>query len=403
MSANGEVALGIELFADPKALFAKLGEPGPIHRVTLPDGMPAWLVTGNQEVRDALADPRLVRSVQAAAPELQKYLGLASDEFVLTRHILFADPPDHTRMRRLMSQAFTRGRVERLRPWVQEFTDSLLDEIVGAGKADLVQALALPLPIGVICEMLGVPFADRPEFEHRAEVITGINASSDHDQVIESGRWFDEYTTQLIAARRKNPGEDLLTALLAAHDEGEKLSDLEVRSNVFLLLAAGFETTVNLIANGILALLSYPESLAKVRDNPDLMPGAIEEILRFDSPVSSITYRFATDYVKIGDVEIQPGEHVALSPPAANHDPAKFVRPEVFDIERGSNPHVSFGYSTHFCLGAPLARLEGDVAFSTVLRRLPDLKLAVPVEELTWKPSFIVHRLDHLPVTFTAS
>jgi cytochrome P450 len=400
-SLTDVVALGIELFADPKKMFAELKNPGPIHRVTLPDGMPAWLVTGNQEVRDALTDPRLVRSMSAAAPELHKYLGLASDEFVLTRHVLFADPPDHTRMRRQMSQAFTRTRIERLRPWVTAVTDELLDGIIEDGEADLVDALALPLPIAVICQLLGIPVADRAEFEHWAEVITGVNSTSGHEQVIAAGHWFEGYLTELVERRRTEPGDDVISALLEAQQTRKELSDLELRSNVFLLLAAGFETTVNLIANGVLALLRHPEALAAVCDDPALMPAAVEEILRFDSPVSSITYRFAAAPLTIGGVEIRPGEHVALSPPAAHYDTARVTDPERFNIHRSVNPHVGFGVGIHFCLGAPLARLEGEVAFNAVVQRLRNLKLAVPVDALTWKPTFIVHRLDHLPVTFT--
>ncbi|WP_084964062.1 cytochrome P450 family protein [Thermoactinospora rubra] len=400
MDARDAVPLEIEPFGNPELLASKLRDSGPVHKVTLPDGMPAWLVTGNQEVRQALSDPNLVRSIEAASPDLHKYLGLASSDFVLTRHMLFADPPDHTRMRKVVSKAFTPRRIERLRPRIQEITDELLEPVLPLGEADLVAALALPLPIAVICELLGVPYADREEFEQYAETITGINASSTHEEVIAAGQWFDKYTTQLVESRRRRPGDDLISAMLAAMDEEARLTDLELRSNVFLLLAAGFETTVNLIANGLLALLRHPEAMAVVRDDRRLLHTAIEEILRYDSPVSSITYRFAAAPVKIGDVEIPAGDHVALSPPMANYDPAKVSRPAEFDITRSPNPHVSFGHGIHFCIGAPLARLEGEVAFGTVLDRMPGLALAVPPEKLTWKPSFIVHRLDSLPVTF---
>ncbi|MBX6383269.1 MAG: cytochrome P450 [Microbispora sp.] len=362
--------------------------------------MPAWLVVGNQEVRQALSDPNIVRSAKVASPDLHKYLDLANSDFVLTQHMLFADPPDHTRMRKVVSKAFTPRRIERLRPRIQEITDELLDPLLPRGEADLVAALALPLPIAVICELLGVPYADRDEFEQRAETITGINASSSPEEVIAAGKWFDRYTTQLVESRRREPGDDLISAMLAAMDEEDRLTDVELRSNIFLLLAAGFETTVNLLANGLLALLRHPEALAAVRDDRRLLHTAIEEALRYDSPVSSITYRFTAAPVTIGGVEIPAGEHVALSPPMANFDPAKVSCPETFDITRSPNPHVSFGHGIHFCIGAPLARLEAEVVFDTVLDRMPGLALAVPPEKLTWKPSFIVHRLESLPVTF---
>jgi cytochrome P450 len=394
------VALDLSTFGDPKALFAQLGGTGPVHRVLLPDGMPGWLVTGNTEVREALSDPRLVRSVTAAASELRPYLGLASADFVLTQHMLFADPPDHTRLRKLVSQAFTPRRVDLLRPRVQQITDELIDTFAADGEVDLVEAFALPLPIAVICDLLGVPFGDRAEFEQYAEVITGINASSSHEEVIGAGRWFDTYIAGLVEERRRNPGTDMISGMITAQENDDRLTDVEVRSNSFLLLAAGFETTVNLVANGVLALLQHPESMRRLREEPGLVPEAVEEILRYDSPVSSITYRFAAESMEIGGVRISAGEHVALSPPAANHDPVRFPRPDVFDIGRRTNGHMSFGHSIHFCLGAPLARLEGEIAFASLLRRLDGLELTVPSAELTWKPTFIVHRLDRLPVRF---
>jgi cytochrome P450 len=401
-SSATEVALSrTELFADPRALLEELGAPGPVHRVTLPDGMPAWLVTGHNEARTALSDPRLRRSIRVAAPELRPYLMLASDEFVLNRHMLFADPPDHTRLRKLVSQAFTARRIERLRPRIQEITDELVDAIAPCGEADLMEALALPLPITVICEMLGVPLADRDDFQRHADVLIGVNGVTDPNELIETGVWFDRYLAEMIAERRREPRDDLISALLAAQEADDRLTDVEVRSSAFLLLTAGFETTVNLMANGLLALLGHPDRLAALYADPELVPAAVEEFLRYDSPVSSVLYRFATEPMTIGGVEIQPGEHVAVSLPAANYDPERFPDPHVLNLGRNTNGHLSFGHGIHFCLGAPLARLEGQIAVGTLLRRLAGLELAVPVEMLTWKPSFIVHHLHRLPVRFT--
>ncbi|MFJ6938081.1 cytochrome P450 [Streptomyces sp. NPDC101132] len=398
---DGQVALTTELFGDPEALFGTLGGRGPVHRVALPDGMPAWLVTGHREVREALSDPRLVRGAHAAAPELRQYLGMYSDEFVLTKHMMLSDPPDHTRMRKVVAKAFTPRRVELLRPRVQEITDGLLDAVLPAGRADLVEALALPLPIAVICEMLGVPFGDRDEFGRYAEVITGMNASSGPGELAAAGQWFNTYLSELIARRRTEPGDDMISGMLEAQRHGDTLSDLEMRSNVFILLVGGFETSVNLIANGVLALLRHPDALERLRADEGLLPGAVEELMRFDSPVSTVTYRFATEPLTIGGAQIRPGDHVAVSIAAANHDPAKFTEPGRLDITRRTNGHLSFSHGIHFCLGAPLARLEGEIALREVLRRLPGLRLAEPAESLTWKQNFIVHRLDRLPVTFT--
>ncbi|MBB5870060.1 cytochrome P450 [Allocatelliglobosispora scoriae] len=394
------VALTSEVYADPLALAEKLGT-APIHRVELPDGMPSVLITGNREAREALADPRLVRSITAAAPELHKYHPLASDAYPLSRHMLFTDPPDHARARRLVSKAFTRRRVEKMRPRVQEITDGLIDAIAPLGSADLVQALALPLPIAVISEMLGVPFEDRVDFERHAETLTGINASAGFDAIIEAGHWFDGYLAELVARRTVEPRDDLISAMIAAQEQDDRLTDLEIRSNALLLLSAGFETTVNLVANGVLALLRNPAAVASLQADPSLMPGAVDEVLRFDSPVSSITYHFAREAVTIGDFEIQPGEHVVISAAAANHDPAVFTDPHRLDIRRETTGQLlSFSHGIHFCLGAPLARLEGEIAFGTLFSRLKDVTLAVPVSELTWKPSFVLHRLSSLPVTF---
>ncbi|MEO3785218.1 cytochrome P450 [Actinocorallia sp. B10E7] len=394
------VVLKTELFADPEALRAALGSDGPIHRVVLPDGMPSWLVTGNEAVKQALSDPALVRGVDAAAPELRPYLGLASDDFVLTRHMLFADPPDHTRLRKLVSQAFTPRRIERLRPRVDEIAHELLDGFAAKGGADLVESLALPLPIAVISELLGVPVEDREYFERYAEILTGANSSSDFEDIVGAGRWFDEYLTELVSRRRVEQGDDMISAMVAAQERDDRLTDLEVRSNSFLLLAAGFETSVNLIANGILALLRHPDQLEDLRSDRSLMSNAVEELLRWDSPVSGITYRFAREDTVLGGAAIAAGEHVALSPPSANHDSSKFPDPARLDLRRRTNGHLSFGHGIHFCIGAPLARLEGEVVFAAVLDRLAGLALAVPVETLTWKETFLVHRLDSLPVTF---
>ncbi|HEV2374407.1 MAG TPA: cytochrome P450 [Streptosporangiaceae bacterium] len=393
--------LTTETVADPRALLAKLGMRSPIHRVALPDGMPTWLITGHSESREVLSDPRLVRSIDVAAPDLRRFVGLNSEDFPLSQHMIFTDPPDHGRLRKLVSKAFTRRRVEELRPRVQEITNELVDAVAPAGHADLMQALALPLPIRVICEMLGVPLADRTEFEHYTEVLTGINASSTYDDVINAGQWFEKYFTDLVEARKRNPGDDLLTAMVLAKEEDDKLTEREVRSNAFMLLTAGFETIAYLISNGVLALFRNPDVLALLRDKPELMPGAVEEFLRFDSPVSVVTYHFAREPVEVAGVVIQPGDHVVVSAVAANHDPGVYEEPGRLDPRRKAAGHLSFSHGTHFCLGAPLARLEGEVAIATVLRRLDNLRLAVPEDSLTWKPSFVLHGLASLPVTFT--
>ncbi|WP_030107044.1 MULTISPECIES: cytochrome P450 [Actinoalloteichus] len=397
------VALPVEVFADPEALFARLGHRGPVHRVTLPDGMPTVLVTGNQAARDALSDPRLVRGIGAAAPELHPYHPMGGEDFPLSRHMLFADPPDHERLRRLVSKAFTRRRVEAMRPRVQEITDSLLDAVADRGSTDLVEAVALPLPIAVICEMLGIPREDRGEFEQHAEVLTGINSSSSYEDIITAGRWLDTYLGGLVEDRRARPGDDLVSAMVLAQERDDRLSDVEVRSNSMLLLSAGFETTVNLIANGMLTLLRHPDDLDRLRADPGLVPAALEELLRFDSPVSSITYHFARQDLELAGVRVRAGEHVVISVAAANHDPSVFPDPHRLDTARETGGRVlGFSHGIHYCLGAPLARIEGEIAVTTMLRRLPGLRLAVDVADLRWRPTYNLHRLTALPVRFDA-
>jgi cytochrome P450 len=396
-----EQTLTTEMVADPRALLARLGTQAPIHRVALPDGMPAWLITGHSESREALSDPRLVRSIEAAAPDLRRFVGLNSEDFPLSQHMIFTDPPDHSRLRRLLSKAFTRRRVEELRPRVQEITDELLGAVLPRGQADLLDALALPLPIRVICEMLGVPLADRAEFERYTEVLTGINSSSSYDDIIGAGRWFEKFFTDLVDSRKREPGGDLISAMVAAQEAGDRLSDTELRSNAFMLLTAGFETIAYLISNGVLALIRHPDILALLRADPALMPAAVEEFLRFDSPVSVVTYHFAREQLQVGGTQIQPGDHVVISAVAANHDPAVYSEPGQLDPRRKVAGHLAFSHGIHFCLGAPLARLEGEIAIASVITRLADLRLTVPEDELVWKPSFVLHGLERLPVTFT--
>jgi cytochrome P450 len=370
--------------------------------VALPDGMPAVLITGGGAARQALSDPRLVRGIDAAAPDLHRYHPLASDDYPLSRHMLFADPPDHGRLRKLVSKAFTRRRVELMRPRIQQITDGLIDVIAPKGRADLIEALALPLPIAVISEMLGVPLADRAGFEQHAEILTGINASSGFDDIIAAGRWFDGYLAELIERRRTEPGDDLISGMIAAQEAGDRLTDLELRSNALLLLSAGFETTVNLLANGTLALLRHPLEQAALRDDPSLLPNAVDELMRYDSPVSCITYHFAAEPLEVAGFSIERGEHVVIAAAAANHDPAVFDDPARLDLHRDNLGFLlSFSHGIHYCLGAPLARAEGEIAFGTLLRRLHRLELDADESTLERKPSFVLHRLRSLPVRFT--
>jgi cytochrome P450 len=396
---DGTVVLDARTLGDPLALRQLLGERSPIHRASLPDGMPGWLITGAKEARRALSDPRLVRSNTAAAPELQQFLGLYRDAF-LPHSMVFNDRPVHTRMKQVVSRQFTPRAMQWLRPRVQSITDGLLDAITPLGYADVLESLALPLPNAVICEWFGVPVDDRPEFARQCGIVTGIGVTIDEADLMAAGRYFDTYLSDLVAQRRANRGEDLLSEMIGSQ-ETYHLTDVELRSNLFLMLIGSVETAVNMIANGMLALLRNPDALALLRREPHLLPNAVEEILRVDAPVLTVMYHFAAKPLTIADVDIKPGEHVVVSLTAANFDPREFPDPCRFDIQRSTGSHLSFSHGIHFCLGAPLARLEGEIFFSTALDRLHDIELAMPESELSWKPSFLVHRLDRLPIRFT--
>jgi cytochrome P450 len=376
------------------AAYAELAAAAPVHRIVLPTGEPAWLITGYDEVRRALHNPRLVKSEEILAnfgrdllpPEVFAAMG---------QHMLNCNPPDHTRLRRLVNDAFTRRRVEQLAPRIQQITDELLDAMATAKQVDLIDAFAYPLPITVICELLGVPDDRRMEFHHWSSiVVTGVLAGPDVFAAASTA--MASYLRELIDAKRTTPADDLLCALVAVRDGQDRLTEDELTSVAFLLLVAGHETTVNLIGNGVLALLTHPEQLALLRTEPHRLPEAVEELLRFDGPLQVATFRLTAEPVDIGGVTIPAGEIVIAGLLAANRDPACTAQPDALDITRTDNPHLAFGHGIHYCPGAPLARLEGRIALGTLLARFPRLRLAVPAEQLTWRPSVLMNGLTAL-------
>jgi cytochrome P450 len=403
---------------DPYPAYAALRESAPVHRVRLPSGVHAWLVTRYADARVTLADPRLSKNPRRAAPEHWRdgRVGLPGEQrSELGGHLLNIDPPDHTRLRRLVSKAFTPRRMEQFRPRVQQLTDDLLDAVEPAGHADLIGSFAFPLPIVVICEMLGVPAEDQQDFRdwasgmlgHRGPASAGPGGAGGTGRAAPRGgvgrsvRRIRAYLAEPIERKRADLGDDLLSGLITASDHDQHLTGAEVASMAFILLFAGFETTVNLIGNGTLALLRNPEQLAAVRADPALLPGAVEEFLRFDGPVEMATWRFTTEPVRIGGVDVPAGEPVLVVLAAADRDPAVFPAPDQLDVRRADNPHLAFGLGIHYCIGAPLARIEGQVAIGTLLRRFPRLELAVPPEELRWRGGLIMRGLQSLPVTLS--
>ncbi|MFE6288264.1 cytochrome P450 [Streptomyces sp. NPDC057877] len=387
-------ALGESFTRDPYSVYARLRAQGPVHRIRMPEGgAQAWLVVGYEAGRAALADPRLSKDWGKASPALP--LGTVSSG----PHMLRADPPDHTRLRKLVAREFTARRVEELAPRIQKTADALLDRMLAApdGRADLVEALSFPLPISVICELLGVPDLDRASFRTWSnEALDATDPAVRKAAAASMAR----YLTDLVHGKRQHPGDDLLSALMhPAHDDGDRLSAEELIGMAWLLLVAGHETTVNLISNGVLALLTHPDQLAALRADPSLIDGAVEEILRYDGPVETPTYRFTTEPVTIGGTVIPGGGELVLVALAdANRDPARFAAPGRFDISRDARGHVAFGHGIHYCLGAPLARLEARIALGTLLGRCPGLALDIHPAAITWRSGMMIRGPRSLPV-----
>jgi cytochrome P450 len=378
------------------AQYAELVASAPIHRIMLPSGEPAWLVTNYAQARRALHDPRLVKSPVATA-NVGRDVVPPEVFAAMANHMLNLNPPDHTRLRRLVTTAFTRRRIEQLAPRIQQITDELVDVLATETFADLITSLALPLPIAVICELVGVPANQRAEFhDWSSTVVTGLLAG--RDALAAAITALVSYLRELVEIKRAAPADDLLSALVAARDGQDRLSDDELTSMVFLILVAGHETTVNLIGNGMLALLTHPDQWELLRAQPDRLPAAVEELLRFDGPVQVTTPRRTAAPIDIGGATVPADEIVLIGLLAANRDPACTKQAGTLDITRTDNPHLAFGHGIHHCIGAPLARLEGRIALGALLSRFPQLRLAVPVEQLIYRPGVLMNGLTTLPV-----
>ncbi|MFI9358048.1 cytochrome P450 [Streptomyces lydicus] len=386
-------AYGEDFTANPYKYYAKLRAQGPVHRVRVPNGPDVWLVVGHEAVRGALTDPRLSKNWRASGQ-----LGAAGEESALFTNMLDADPPHHTRLRKLVAKEFTTRRVEGLRPRVQQITDELLDAMLAAPdhRADLVEALAFPLPMTVICELIGVPAMDREAFRGWSNELV---APTGEEAAYAATVAMSDYLVGLIEARRKDPGEGLLSDLIRTSDEdGDQLSREELVGTAFLLLVAGHETTVSLLSNGVRALLQHPAQLAALRADFSLLDNAVEEMLRYDGPVETATWRFASEPVEIGGTLIPAGETILVALASASRDPERYSAADDFDITRDARGHAAFGHGIHFCLGAPLARLEGRVALRSLLERCPDLTLDVDPGALTWRTGMLIRGTEQLPV-----
>jgi cytochrome P450 len=389
---------------DPFPVFAAVRDLGAVHAVTLADGHAAWLIVGYEEARSALNDPRFSKDMHAALATGDGVVaeGLPGPSFA--RHMLSVDPPDHSRLRRLVSSAFTPRRVEQLRPRVQAVVDELLDRVAAAGPdatVDLVSAFAFPLPFTVICELLGVPEPNR------ADLGAGLTAmlvpTSTAGELARATRASDGVVAmleELVDAKQAEPGDDLVSGLISARDGDERLTTQELLSTIFQLIVAGHDTTASMIGNSVVALLEHPAELADLRSEPAKLAVAIEELLRYDAPVPHSTFRFAVEPVDLGGTTIPAGAQVIISLAAANRDGGQFGRPDELDLDRAESRHLAFGHGIHHCLGAPLARMEGQLAIGTLLRRFPQLRLAVSADELHWGhgDGLVLRGLSELPV-----
>ncbi|MBF9069194.1 cytochrome P450 family protein [Streptacidiphilus fuscans] len=403
---------------DPYPVLARMRSACPVHPLTDRSGRTGgYLVLGYDEARQALADPRLSKNTAAFFADKA---GGRNIHPALSQTMLATDPPDHTRLRRLATSAFTSGAVGRLRPAIARITDELLDQWPAEGEVDAVASLAVPLPVTVICDLLGVPEEDRDQL--RAWSIDFFAAGAP-ERTDRASHALARYLEQLTAAKRSSPGDSLLDALIAARDEGardgsdraggdragndrtggDRLSEAELVSLAALLVVAGHETTTAFLGNALLALLDHPAQLDLLRSEPERLPKALDELLRYDPPVAQATFRFATEQVELGDTVIPPGSPVLVSPAAANRDPSRFADPDRLDLTREAGGHLAFGHGIHRCLGAQLARAEAEIALSQLLARFPALRLAVPRDQLTWQPTRLVRTLTALPLSVASA
>lgn len=389
--------------ANPYPFYSRLRAEAPVYRITLPTKEIAWLITRYHDVAMVLKDECFIKGASAAmTPEQAARRPWFRKWFKpLQRNMLDLDPPDHTRLRALVSKAFTPRLIEQLRERIQQLTNDLLDAVQDRGHMDLIRDYALPVPTTIIAEMLGVPVQDRHAFHRWSNALTSAAASNWRMvKAVPNLLALMRYIRKIIQKRRADPQDDLISALARAEEAGDTLSEDELVAMIFLLLVAGHETTVNLIGNGTLALLEHRDQLEKLRNDPALIKPAVEELLRYASPVESATERYAREDVTIEGVTIPRGEMVFAVVASANRDERQFTNPDSLDLTREPNKHLSFGLGTHFCLGAPLARLEGQIAVRTLLRRIPDLRLGIAAERLRWRGGLVLRGLEALPVAW---
>lgn len=383
---------------NPSPALARLREQGPVQRTVWVDGHEAWLVTRFAEVQQVFKDPRLC--LRPPRPEFMIFNVAPVFMRLMSRSMAFMDEPDHTRLRSLVSKAFTPRLVEGLRPRIQQLADELIDRVLPHGRMEFIDDFALPLPVIVIAELLGVPVSDQDRLREWSLALANSTTWDLGEADLAKAEEFEAYIHALLEQKRREPREDLLSQLVRVEEGGSRLAEDELLSMVTLLLIAGHETTVNLLGNSLLALFNQPAELERLKADRSLIPSAVEELLRLCGPVISVGPRFATEDLELGGQLIRKGERIVVLVPSANQDEQQFANAQRLDVARAGVRHLAFGQGIHFCLGAPLARLEMQVALDTLLRRLPGLRLEVAPESLEWRPSAIMRSVRRLPVAF---
>ena len=389
--------------ANPQVLYEQMRSEDPVYRSVQPwSNNPAWFLTRYEDCMNMLKDSRFGKQVRQHLPEdiaLERFGPPPSGDEIwmaINRHMLNVDPPDHTRLRTLVHKAFTPRMVNNMKPRIEQIANELLDHMADDNEADLIADFAFPLPITVIAEMLGVPASDQDDFRRWTRAIV-FEGGEQHDRAIME---FVAYMGNMIDRYHDHPEDNILSALVQAEEAGDRMDRVELLSMIFLLLVAGHETTVNLIGNGTLALMLHPDQMQKLQDDPGLINSAIEEMLRYNGPVETSTWRYAFEPVELHGKTIAPGDAIYATLLGANRDPAVFDDPNTFDITRTPNKHIAFGHGIHYCVGAPLARLEGTIAVNALLNRFPALRLNAGVDDLVWNDDILLHGMKALPVRY---
>ncbi|MEC3841215.1 cytochrome P450 family protein [Bacillus amyloliquefaciens] len=392
-----------EFHENPFAVLSRFREQDPIHKFELQrfgGAFPAWLITRYDDCMAFLKDGRITRDVKRVMPkELIAKLNVSEDIDFVSEHMLAKDPPDHSRLRSLVHQGFTPRMIEQLRTGIERITEELLDVMETKADPDIMRDFAAPLPFIVISELLGIPKEDRAKFQVWTSAMVDTSESG-QDATNQALREFKQYMKTLIEEKRNHPGEDLTSKLIYAEEDGQKLSESELYSMLFLLVVAGLETTVNLLGSGTLALLLHKDQLETIKRQPDTIQTAVEELLRYTSPVIMMANRWAIEDFTYKDVSIKKGDMIFIGIGSANRDPEYFDEPDTLNVARTPNRHISFGFGIHFCLGAPLARMEASIAFNALLKRFPNIELNGAPADLTWRKNVFLRGLETLPVRF---